>query len=138
MTKDEKIKECYISVLQRAMNLFPNGAPSPKDQTRIRPFQDLVSAAFLATGLKPETVKSIVAYVVEGGDERPAMNYTPVFLQLIKVTSSKQSDEDLKTDMVLAHQNGLITAAREAMLAHKLILTDFIQLIADDRRREIA
>ena len=79
-----------------------------------------------------------MAYVIEGGDERPAMNYTPVFLKLIKVTSSIQSGEDLKTDMVLAHQNGLIIAAREAMLAHKLILTDFIQLIVDDRRREIA
>lgn len=137
VTKEDRVKDCYCEVLHKAMELFPNGAPSPKDATRLRPFQDLVSAAFLATGLKPETIDGLEAHLIEG-EKRPPLSYTPVFLQLVKITSSRQEGEDLVCDMVLARRNGLIDAARQAMEKYRMALTDFLQVIIEDRRRQLA
>jgi hypothetical protein len=57
---------------------------------------------------------------------------------LIKVTSSKQSGDDLLVDMVIAYQNGFVKAAREAMSKFGMALADFLPVIVEDRRREIA
>ena len=138
MTKEEKIKECYCSVLQIAMDKFPGGAPSLRAPLNLRPFQDLVSAAFLATGLREETILKVVAHVENGGQSRPMLDFNPVFVQLIKVTSSKQSGDDLLVDMVIAYQNGFVKVAREAMSKFGMALADFLPVIVEDRRREIA
>ncbi len=135
MSKNDRIKECYCDLLRLAMSLYPNGAPNPIDPRELREFRDLVSAAFLATGLG-DGVRAGLNQSLGKTDTIPPTNH--VLMQILSVTQGQSKGQDFLADMAIAEKSGLILAAKDVMTKYHLRLMDLAPVIADDRQRVMA